>query len=42
MATAEPARERVIAEYRKKINEHRQIEAKLKEGLYRFYQIFSY
>lgn len=31
MATADP-RERAIAEYRKKINEHRQIDAKLKEG----------
>lgn len=32
MATADP-RERAIAEYRKKINEHRQIDAKLKEGM---------
>ncbi|KAI2811441.1 26S protease regulatory subunit 10B [Blomia tropicalis] len=31
MATAEPTRERVIVDYRKKISEHQLIEAKLKE-----------
>ena len=34
MATAEPTRERVIVDYRKKISEHQLIEAKLKEGTY--------
>lgn len=29
---ADPTRERTIAEYRKKINEHQQVEAKLKAG----------
>lgn len=30
--TADVSRERAIQEYRKKINEHRQIEVKLKDG----------
>ena len=30
--TAEVSRERVIQDYRKKINEHRQIEVRLKDG----------
>lgn len=35
MMAIDTSREYAIKEYRKKINEHRQVEAKLKEGLFR-------
>lgn len=41
--SVDASRERAIAEYRKKINEHRQIEAKLKEGLlFLFFLCYRY
>lgn len=37
--TADVSRERAIQEYRKKINEHRQIDVKLKDGISSFFLI---